>query len=119
MVRIIHETARLKIAEATSDDVVLTETQDALDLMAEAGVRGARHLILHRRQIAPAFFDLKSGLAGEVLQKFSNYDVRLAVVGDLSDLTSDSLRAFVKESNRGGRLFFLNDREEAVARLAG
>jgi len=40
-------------------------------------------LLLDESQLGEKFFDLRTGLAGEVLQKFTNYRVRLAiVVGD-------------------------------------
>ena len=37
-------------------------------------------LLLDESQLGPAFFDLATGLAGEVFQKFTNYRVRLAIV---------------------------------------
>ena len=37
-------------------------------------------LILDEQQLSPAFFDLRTGLAGEVLQKFTSYRARLAIV---------------------------------------
>jgi hypothetical protein len=46
-------------------------------------------IIMYEAQIIPDFFDLKSGIAGEILQKFSNYDMRLAIIGDVSKYTSN------------------------------
>ena len=37
-------------------------------------------LLLDESRLGPAFFDLTTGLAGEVFQKFTNYRVRLAIV---------------------------------------
>jgi hypothetical protein len=37
-------------------------------------------LLLDESQLGPDFFDLRTGLAGEVFQKFTNYRVRLALV---------------------------------------
>jgi hypothetical protein len=37
-------------------------------------------LVLDETKLAPEFFDLKSGLAGQVLQKFVNYRTKLAVI---------------------------------------
>jgi hypothetical protein len=37
-------------------------------------------LLLDETQLGAAFFDLRTGLAGEVFQKFTNYRVRLAIV---------------------------------------
>lgn len=48
---------------------------DALAASVEAG-----GLILDESRIAPGFFDLRTGFAGEVLQKFANYRARLAIV---------------------------------------
>ena len=37
-------------------------------------------IVLDERQLGPEFFDLRTGFAGEVLQKFTNYRARLAIV---------------------------------------
>jgi hypothetical protein len=52
-----------------------------------------------------------------ILQKFSNYRVRLAIIGDFSGFKSKNLNDFFRESNRMGCILFLNDIEEALARL--
>jgi hypothetical protein len=44
-----------------------------------AGMDGGG-LLLDESQLGADFFDLRTGLAGEVLQKFTNYRVRLAIV---------------------------------------
>ena len=41
---------------------------------------GADGLLLTEEDLGPAFFDLRSGLAGEAMQKFVNYRVRVALV---------------------------------------
>ncbi len=60
------------------------------------------------------FFDLKSGIAGEILQKFSNYLVRLAIVGDFSKYANKSLKDFIFESNKGGQINFVDSQLEAI-----
>ena len=37
-------------------------------------------LVLDETRLATEFFDLRTGFAGEVLQKFTNYRIRLAIV---------------------------------------
>lgn len=37
-------------------------------------------LLIDEQDLGPDFFDLRTGLAGEVFQKFTNYRVRLALV---------------------------------------
>jgi hypothetical protein len=107
------------LAELTSDEIVIKEPQDALDIMAEAGYLGSDKLIFHEKNIGSDFFDLKSRLAGEILQKFSNYRVQLAIITDHTKFTSKSLQDFIRESNKQGRVFFVTSREEAIRKLAG
>jgi hypothetical protein len=64
-----------------------------------------------------AFFQLNTGFAGEVLQKFTNYRMRIAVTGDFSGYTSKSLRDFMYESNMGRQVFFKASVEEGMASI--
>jgi len=105
------------IAEIVSDDLVIKSTQDALGLMADCRYQGAGKIIIHEKNIIPEFFDLKTGIAGEILQKFTTYIVQLAIVGDYSKYTSKSLRDFIYESNKHGRINFVNTIEEAKEKL--
>jgi hypothetical protein len=106
------------IAELISDEIVIIEPQDALDIMAEAGYMGSDKLIFHDKNIGPDFFDLKTRLAGEILQKFSNYRVQLAIITNPSKFTSKSLQDFIRESNKMGRVFFVTSLDEAIKKLS-
>jgi hypothetical protein len=51
------------------------------DIAAALGASiDAGGLILDETQLSAGFFDLRTGLAGEVLQKFTNYRARLAII---------------------------------------
>ncbi len=113
----IHKEGKTTIAEVVSDDIEIKDVQDALDLMANAGYMGAEKIILYEKNLATGFFDLKTGIAGEILQKFTNYRVQLAIIGDFSTRTSKSLRDFIYESNKIGRILFLPSVEDAKERL--
>ena len=106
------------IIEVLAEGVVLSSEQDALDLFGEPEIADSRKVIIHQENIAPAFFDLRTGLAGAILQKFVNYQVQIAIVGSFQNLESKSLSAFVAESNRGKGFFFVEDLETAK-RLLG
>jgi hypothetical protein len=107
----------ISVAEIVSDEVVIHEVQDALDLMADCYYSGNEGVIMYEAQIMPEFFDLKTGIAGEILQKFSNYGMRLAIIGDFAKYTSKSLRDFIYESNKAGRINFAGSLEEAREKL--
>ena len=70
-------------------------------------------------RLDPAFFDLRSGLAGDIVQACANYRIGLAVVGDVSDrvAASEALAAFVRESNRGQSIWFVADEDELGQRV--
>jgi hypothetical protein len=106
------------IAEIISNNIEINSTQDALDIMADCSYQGAGAIILHEKIIIPAFFDLKTGIAGEILQKFSTYQMRLAIIGDFSKYPGKSLRDFILESNKFRRINFVKSMEEAITRLS-
>ncbi len=106
------------VAEVVSDGIEIRNTDDALDIMGSCSYQGAGSIVIHERNIVPEFFDLRTGIAGEILQKFSTYGMRLAIVGNFSKYTSKSLRDFIYESNKVGRINFVSSMEEARAALA-
>jgi len=108
----------LVISELTDDGIVISEVADALDLLGDAGVNNSNRLIIRESNLNPDFFKLYSGLAGEILQKFSTYDFKLSVIGDFSKFSSKNLQDFIRKSNRGNRIFFVSNYEDAVGMLA-
>jgi len=70
-----HNTGRSKIAEVISDRLVINSVEDGLDLLGNLYYQDFDKIIIHEKNITPEFFDLKNGIAGEILQKFSNYRV--------------------------------------------
>lgn len=92
----------------------LASEGDFLDAAAGAP---ERTIVLSQGDLAPEFFKLRSGLAGTILQKASNYRLRLLILGDFSAVSSKSLRDFIYESNRTGQVVFAKDLEEGLGLL--
>jgi len=113
----VHTRGSLYIAELAASEQVIGTLDDATDVMGEAYHAGAEALILHQHQLHPDFFELKTRLAGEILQKFSNYRMKLAIVGDFSDVKSKSLHDFIYESNEGRLIRFVESVEAAIEKL--
>jgi hypothetical protein len=107
-----HLVNDLKIAEVSSECTINSE--DIMDLMAEASYNGCNKMILHAASMPPEFFDLKTRIAGEILQKFSNYRMKLAIVGDFSAVKSKSLNDFIRESNKWKIITFVDSIENAL-----
>jgi len=115
---LIHEINDIKIAEILSDAILISNTEEGLQILVDIYYQDIDKIILHEKNFIPEFFDLKTGIAGEILQKYSNYKVRLAIVGDFSKFQSKSLKDFIFESNKQKRVNFTESVEEALQRLS-
>lgn len=113
-----HEINNSKIAEVISSEIIITSTQDGLDLLGDVYYQGFDTIILYEGNISPDFFDLKTKMAGEILQKFSNYRVRLAIVGDFDKYESKSIKDFIFESNKNQHINFTRNLQEALEKLS-
>ncbi|HEY1038065.1 MAG TPA: DUF4180 domain-containing protein [Bacteroidia bacterium] len=102
------------IAEIISEDIILNSPEEGLELLGNTYYQGFDKLIIYQKNITAEFFDLSTGIAGEVLQKFSTYRVRLAIVGDFSNFASKSLKDFISESNKQKHINFVSTRKEAI-----
>lgn len=113
-----HNINDIKIAEVISEGNIINKTEDGLDLLGNLYYQGFDKIIIYEKSIIPDFFDLKNGIAGEILQKFSNYRVRLAIVGDFAKYKTKSLSDFMYESNKGRHINFVSSRAEAITILS-
>lgn len=103
-----HYINDIKVAELITDEIILKTTEDGLDLLGNLYYQGFNKIIIHEKNITPEFFNLKTRLAGDLLQKFAQYRMPLAIVGDFSKFTSKSLHDFIWESNKGKQINFVS-----------
>lgn len=87
---------------------------DFLDILASSP---SPTIVLDADLLPEDFFELRSGIAGEYLQKISTYRRRLAILGDFASTQSRALRDFIYESNATGQVVFAPSMEEAIALL--
>jgi len=106
------------IAIVEADSVIIANEQDAVELLMNCSYQGADAIIIKECNVVPGFFDLSTRIAGDVLQKFSTYSSRLAIIGDFSKYDSKSLGDFIYESNKTGRICFVSTQDEAVKALS-
>lgn len=113
-----HTRDGVSVAEVIGGGVLVKDAGGFLSLMFNAHADVDR-VALHAENIDPAFFNLRSGMAGEILQKLVNYRMRLAIVGDISEHLekSEALKALVRESNRGRDVRFVATIEDALGLL--
>ena len=106
------------LALVTGNEKIITDVQSALDVaMSVKYDINTNKIIIDKKVIAEDFFILSTGLAGEILQKYINYDVKIAIYGDYSRYSSKPLKDFIYESNNGKDVFFVSSKDEAVKKL--
>jgi hypothetical protein len=118
MADLVTERRGVPVLVCSANGGPIASTQDALDIIGAAFSR-ADVVAVPVGRFDERFFTLRSGLAGEIIQKFTSYRLRLAIVGDISAQVeaSPALRDLVFESNRGRHVWFVADLDELDARL--
>ena len=102
-----------------SSEVIIVDVSSALDLMASIRYEsGIDRIIIDSSAFDERFFDLSTRLAGDILQKFVTYQMKLGIIGDFRSLKSKSLQAFIYESNKSSDIVFALDEKQAVEHLS-
>jgi hypothetical protein len=99
------------VIEIIEDSVIINNPQDLLDIISDYSTKS---IIIKKNNITDDFYDLHTGLAGDILQKASNYHIRIGIIGDFSTVESKSLRDFIYESNITKQIVFKSTVEEIV-----
>lgn len=104
----------IRVAEILSNEIIICNTEDALDLIGNIYYRGFDKMIIYEKNITPYLFDLKTKLAGDIVQKFVQYKMALIIIGDFSKYKSKSLKDFIYESNKGNHINFLSSTKQIL-----
>ena len=107
MKHIIHGTSTAEIVECEK----IKNSSDFLDII---GNIHCKNYIFKKEQFDSNFFDLSTKIAGDILQKISNYNKRLAIIGDYSKIKSKALKDFIYEGNKTKQVIFVDEVEEAL-----
>ena len=115
-----YELHGVRVLECVPDGAKLQTYSDAVDLIGKTFENRATLIVIPVDCLDDEFFQLKTRIAGELIQKFVQYRRRLVIVGDISRHLAESsaLRAFVNESNRGKEVWFLASLDDLEQRLA-
>lgn len=85
----------------------LADISDAIAYALEQG-----SLLLSESNLSPEFFNLRSGMAGEMMQKFVNYRIPLAIVVVAPEVHGERFCELVREhQNHPSVRFFLSEAE--------
>lgn len=95
------------------DDIIST-TSEFLSVIMSCNTNT---IILKKENFSPDFYDLKTGIAGEYLQKISNYNKRIIILGNFNNIESKALNDFIYESNKNGTVIFIDEIDKAIKLL--
>lgn len=109
-----------RVMHLEANGPLVSTSDDTSDLIGNAWINHVSLIAIPVARLDPLFFDLSSLLAGEITQKLVNYQVKLAVIGDISEFlaASTALGDFVWESNRGEHVWFLPNETALETKLA-
>ena len=110
-----HIIQGIKAAEIISDEIILKSTESGLQLLGDLYYQGFDRILIYDKNIIPDFFDLKTKIAGDILQKFAQYRMGITIIGDFSKYNSERLNEFIFESNKGKRINFIRNLTEAIS----
>lgn len=113
-----HIKNNTRIAEIVAEEILINSIEDGAQLLVDLYYQDFDRIILYEKNITPLFFDLKNRIAGEILQKFSNFRVRLAIIGHFEKYESKSVKDFIFESNKNRHINFVSNLEEGLERLS-
>ncbi|KOF13725.1 alpha/beta hydrolase [Ensifer adhaerens] len=115
------EIGNTRVLKCADEGIALRAPADANDFLGDAWGHEADLLAIPVARLGPDFLNLSTRVAGEVFQKFVNYRMKCAIVGDISDAleASKALRDFVRETNKGSSIWFVADFDALRLKLTG
>jgi hypothetical protein len=116
----VREIAGVNCLVVGSADGPFENASKVVRLFGDAMGEDASTLVVPADALADDFYNLRTGFAGDVLQKAANYRIRFAVVGDITRHVeaSKAFHDLVVESERATGYCFVPDADALERRLA-
>ncbi len=109
--QLIHRNGQ-KYIELGREGRPVQEEQDAIELLTICMENDTNLLLIHGDRLSDKFLDLKTGVAGAILQKFVLYNIKTAVIINI-DRIKGKFKDFLAESNQGSMFRTYSDYNEA------
>lgn len=115
----IRGTGRKRYIEVITADEPLGSEQAALDLVALCWEHGIYALLIHFAALSADFFSLKTKVAGDMIQKFVNYEIKVSAVIPAQAMEKGRFREMAQEANKGSHFRLYGTKAEAETWLIG
>lgn len=109
----IREIEKKKYIELISNTKSLSEENDALDLIALCWEHEANAFMIHYVALSEDFFKLKTKVAGNIIQKFINYAIKVAIIVPQETIQKGRFNEMAMETNKGNHFRLYESKEEA------
>ncbi len=109
----VNEIENKKYIELISVKVPLSNENDALDLIALCWEHEAQAILMHSSVFSQDFFNLKTTFAGNFIQKFINYNIKVAAVFPQELVQKGRFKEMALETNKGNHFRMYETKEEA------
>ena len=110
----IAQLNKTRFLECKIDGGVIYDEPEALDLVALCGENEVNTILVYSENLSPEFFELKSGVAGRILLKFSNYSIRVAAVLSKETDKNGHFYEMILETNRGNQFRAFSNYSDAI-----
>lgn len=109
----IREIENKKYIELISTADPLSTENSALELIALCWEHDAHLLMVHYSALSEDFFKLKSKVAGNIIQKFINYNIKTVAVIPVEIMEKGRFKEMALETNKGNHFRMYENKVEA------
>jgi len=102
-----------KYIELISTTEPLNTENDALNLIALCWEHEVNTIMIHHAALSEDFFKLKTKVAGNIIQKFTNYGVKAAAIIPQDTIQKGRFKEMAMETNKGNHFRLYGSKEEA------
>lgn len=109
----VIEKGTAKYIEVISAQSPLSSEQDAVDLIALCKENDLDLLLLHSQALSEDFFKLRTGVAGQMIQKWITYHLKTAAVIPNELVNQGRFKEMALETNKSNHFRIFETRDEA------
>ncbi|MGL4106678.1 DUF4180 domain-containing protein [Clostridium sp. LP20] len=91
------------------DEKKISTEDDVIDIVSTSFEHDTGLIIINSKALSEDFFNLRTGLAGVMLQKFINYHIKFVILLDNKEDLSLRFKELVGEANRGNEFRVVAD----------